>query len=84
MTMTSSKKLPNGTTGYKLQPEDFAQINRRNLAAFQVGWNYERMQHTGYLWIILPQLRKIYGDGTPELKQMAKLHCVRSSTPPTS
>ena len=75
MTMTSSKKLSNGTTGYTLQPEDFRQINTRNLAAFQLGWNYERMQHTGYLWIILPQLRKIYGDGTPELKQMAKLHC---------
>ena len=30
--MSSNEKLlPNGTTGYKLTKEDFAQINRRNL-----------------------------------------------------
>ena len=72
--MTSSK-LPNGTTGYKLTKADFRQINIRNLAAFQAGWNYERMQHSGYLWIMLPQLIKIYGDQSPELKEMAKAEC---------
>lgn len=66
-------KLPNGTTGYKLTKEDFAQINRRNLVGFQAGWNYERMQHSGYLWIILPQLRKLYGDDTPELKRACQV-----------
>lgn len=70
-----SSKLPNGTTGYKLTKADIAQINRRNLVGFQAGWNYERMQHSGYLWIILPQLRKIYGDDTPELKEAARTHC---------
>lgn len=70
-----SSKLPNGTTGYKLTKADFQQINRRNLVGFQAGWNYERMQHTGYLWIILPQLRKIYGDNTEELKIAARTHC---------
>lgn len=70
-----SSKLPNGTTGYKLTKADFAQINRRNLIGFQAGWNYERMQHSGYLWIILPQLRKIYGDNTEELKLAARTHC---------
>lgn len=70
-----SSKLPNGTTGYKLTKADFAQINRRNLVGFQAGWNYERMQHSGYLWIILPQLRKIYGDNTEELKLAARTHC---------
>ncbi len=49
-----SSKLPNGTTGYKLTKEDLRQINIRNLIGFQAGWNYERMQHSGYLWIILP------------------------------
>ena len=68
-----SSKLPNGTTGYKLQKEDFRQINTRNLLAFQAGWNYERMQHSGYLWIMLPTLRKLYGDDTPELREMAKM-----------
>lgn len=61
-------------SNYKLTKEDFKQINRRSLFTFQLGWNYERMQASGYLYTILPQLRKIYGDGTPELKEMMKTH----------
>jgi PTS system mannose-specific IID component len=61
-------------SNYKLTKKDFNQINRRSLFGFQLGWNYERMQGTGYLYTILPQLRKIYGDGTPELKEMMKTH----------
>ena len=68
MTTMSSK-----TTGYKLTKADFQQINRRNLVGFQAGWNYERMQHSGYLWVILPQLRKIYGDDTEALKTACKV-----------
>jgi len=48
----------------KLTKKDFQQINRRSLFGFQLGWNYERMQGSGYLYTILPQLRKIYGDNT--------------------
>ena len=70
MTTMSSK-----TTGYKLTKADFQQINRRNLVGFQAGWNYERMQHSGYLWIILPQLRKIYGDNTEALKTACRTQC---------
>ncbi|WP_147000145.1 PTS system mannose/fructose/sorbose family transporter subunit IID, partial [Companilactobacillus crustorum] len=58
----------------QLTKKDFAQINRRSLFGFQMGWNYERMQGSGYLYMILPQLRKIYGDGTPELKEAMKTH----------
>lgn len=58
----------------KLTKKDFKQINIRNLFAVQWGWNYERMQGSGYLYTILPQLRKIYGDDTPELKEMMKTH----------
>lgn len=61
-------------SNYKLTKEDFNQINKRSLFTFQWGWNYERMQGSGYLYIILPQLRKMYGDGTPELKEMLKTH----------
>ncbi len=64
--MTNSNK--------KLTKKDFKQINIRNLFAIQWGWNYERMQGSGYLYTILPQLRKIYGDDTPELKEMMKTH----------
>lgn len=59
-------------SNYKLTKEDFKQINKRNLLSFQLGWNYERMQGSSYLYMILPQLRKLYGDGTPELKEMMK------------
>ncbi|MGT2911614.1 PTS system mannose/fructose/sorbose family transporter subunit IID [Streptococcus cameli] len=61
-------------SNYKLTKADFNQINKRSLFTFQWGWNYERMQASGYLYIILPQLRKMYGDGTPELKEMMKMH----------
>lgn len=69
--MTSSN---NNNTSYKLTHEDFKQINRRSLLGFQLGWNYERMQGSGYLYTILPQLRKMYGDGTDELKKVMKTH----------
>ena len=59
-------------SNYKLTKEDFKQINKRSLFTFQLGWNYERMQASGYLYMLLPQLRKMYGDGTPELKEMMK------------
>lgn len=61
-------------SNYKLTKKDFNQINRRNLFNFQLGWNYERMQGSGYLFTILPQLRKMYGDGTEELKTAMKAH----------
>ncbi|KRN94974.1 PTS system mannose/fructose/sorbose family transporter subunit IID [Pediococcus stilesii] len=63
----------NKTTDYKLTKKDFKQMNIRNLFFNQVGWNYERMQGSGYLYLILPQLRKMYGDHTPELKNMMKM-----------
>ena len=49
-------------SNYKLTKEDFKQINKRSLFTFQLGWNYERMQASGYLYMILPQLRKMYGQ----------------------
>ena len=69
-------------SNYKLTKEDFNQINKRSLFTFQLGWNYERMQASGYLYMILPQLRKMYGDGTPELKEMMKIHTQFFNTSP--
>ena len=70
------------SNNYKLTKEDFKQINKRSLFTFQLGWNYERMQASGYLYMLLPQLRKMYGDGTPELKEMMKLHTQCFNTSP--
>lgn len=72
--MTNSNQQVGNPKGYKLTDADFRQINIRNLFFNQVGWNYERMQGSGYLWIMLPQLRKMYGDKTPELQQMMVMH----------
>lgn len=72
--MTNSNQQVGNPKGYKLTDADFRQINIRNLFFNQVGWNYERMQGSGYLWIMLPQLRKMYGDNTPELQKMMVMH----------
>ncbi|MHA1581472.1 MAG: PTS system mannose/fructose/sorbose family transporter subunit IID [Candidatus Baldrarchaeia archaeon] len=40
---------------------------------FEASWNYERMQALGYLYTILPGLKKIYED-KDELKEAMKLH----------
>ena len=61
-------------SNYKLIKEDFKKINLRNILTFQLGWNYERMQGSGYLYHILPQFRKMYGDGTEELKTAMNAH----------
>ena len=73
-TPENNEQIQPSSTGYQLTQKDFNQINRRSLLFSQLGWNYERMQGSGYLFIILPQLRKIYGDDSPELKEMMKIH----------
>lgn len=73
--MTSSKDTAASTTqhgSYKITKADLNQINRRSLFGFQLGWNYERMQGSGYLYCMLPLMRKLYGDGSPELRQMMR------------
>lgn len=72
--MTNSNSPVGNPKGYKITDADFRQINMRSLLFNQIGWNYERMQGSGYLWIMLPQLRKMYGDNTPELQKMMVMH----------
>src|SRR5699024_2549251 len=67
-------KLKMTNSKYKLTKEDFKQINRRSLFGIQLSWKYELIQGSGYLYTILPQLRKIYGNDTPELKEIMKTH----------
>lgn len=74
MTNSNQTTAVGNPKNYKLTEADFRQINIRNLLFNQVGWNYERMQGSGYLWILLPQLRKMYGDNTPELQKMMVMH----------
>lgn len=62
-----SPKQHSNKPATKLTAMHFRQINRRSLFGFQLGWNTARMQASGYQPTILPQLRCIYGAGTPEL-----------------
>ncbi|KRN27541.1 hypothetical protein IV38_GL001996 [Lactobacillus selangorensis] len=71
--MATKTDVPTPTSGYQLTDKDFRQINIRNLFLFQWGWNYEKMQASGYLYIMLPQLRKIYGDDREGLKKVLKM-----------
>ena len=47
-----------------------------------MGWNYERMQASGYLYMILPQLRKCMEMALLELKEMMKVHTQFFNTSP--
>ena len=69
-------------SNYKLTKEDFNQINKRSLFNFPIRLELRTMQASGYLYMILPQLRKMYGDGTPELKEMMKVHTQFFNTSP--
>ncbi|KMK51826.1 PTS fructose transporter subunit IID [[Actinobacillus] muris] len=80
--MTNSNQRVGNPKNYQLTEADFRQINIRNLFFNQLGWNYERMQGSGYLWIILPQLRKMYGDNSPELQKMMVMHSQFFNTSP--
>lgn len=72
--MTNSNQTVGNPKNYQLTEADFRQINLRSLFLNQLGWNYERMQGSGYLWIMLPQLRKMYGDNSPELHKVMVTH----------
>lgn len=56
-----------------LKRRDLIAANFRWLFASQICWNYERMMSTGYLYSILPTLRKLYKTDD-DLKDMMNMH----------
>ena len=46
----------------------------RYILASQLNWNYERMMSSGYLFGILPALKKFYGHDKEQLREMMKTH----------
>jgi len=48
----------------------------------QTSWNYERMQAAGYLYIILPVLKKIYKDNPERLQRAVKRNLEFFNTQP--
>ncbi len=64
--------MANTKTEHQLTNKDLHQATRRFLWGSQICWNYERMMSTGYLYSVLPMLKKFYqGD---ELKDMMYTH----------
>ena len=40
----------------------------------QGSWNYERQMGLGYAWSMMPVLRKLYKEGSPEMSDALQRH----------
>lgn len=56
----------------KITKKDLWKANWRWLFASQISWNYERMMSTGYLFTMLPILKKLFGHDDDQLREMMK------------
>lgn len=48
----------------------------------QIGWNYEKMQGSGYCFAMMPALKEIYGDDEDALQQAVENHLQFFNTTP--
>lgn len=68
--------------GNKLTKKEIKQVYQRNLFGLQLGWNYENMQGLGYAYVIMPALKKIYGNDPEAMKRALKMHLQYFNTTP--
>lgn len=66
----------------KLTKQDIKKVYLRNLFALQYGWNYEKMQGLGYTYVIMPALRRLYGNDPEKMKRALKMHLSYFNTTP--
>ncbi len=66
----------------KLTKKDIIKVYFRNLFAFQFGWNYEKMQGLGYTYVIMPALKRLYGDDPAKMKKALKTQLSYFNTTP--
>lgn len=66
----------------KLTKKDIIKVYFRNLFAFQFGWNYEKMQGLGYTYVIMPALKRLYGDDPAKKKKALKTQLSYFNTTP--
>lgn len=57
-----------------LTKQELFQTSLRWTFASQICWNYERMMSTGYLYAMMPFLRRKYGDDAQQMKEMMQTH----------
>lgn len=58
----------------KITKQDLNRMSWRYILGSQLNWNYERMMSSGYLYGILPALKKFYGDDDEQMKDMLHTH----------
>ena len=66
----------------KLTKQDINKVYFRNLFTLQFGWNYEKMQGLGYAYVIMPALKRLYGDDPDKMKKALKMHLAYFNTTP--
>lgn len=66
----------------KLTKQDINKVYVRNLFALQFGWNYEKMQGLGYTYVIMPALKRLYGDDPDKMKRALKMQSSYFNTTP--
>ena len=58
----------------KITKKELNAISWRFILGSQLNWNYERMMSSGYLYGILPVLKKFYGHDEKQLQVMLQTH----------
>lgn len=72
-------------TEKKLTKQDINKVYVRNLFALQFSWNYEKMQGLGYTYVIMPALKRLYGDDPEKMKKIVTMqNSYFNTTPGTS
>lgn len=74
--------MTNQANTAKLTKKDIRRVYLRNLFALQFGWNYEKMQGLGYTYVIMPALRRLYGNDPDKMKRAMKMHLSYFNTTP--
>ena len=59
---------------HKLTKKELNAISWRYILGSQLNWNYERMMSSGYLYGILPVLKKFYGHDEAQFQDMMRTH----------
>lgn len=65
----------------KITEKDIKRSSKRWIMASQITWNYEKMMGIGYLYAMLPILKKLY-QNPDDLKDMMKNHAQFFNTTP--
>ncbi|AMC94413.1 PTS mannose transporter subunit IID [Erysipelothrix larvae] len=66
----------------KLTKSDINKVYVRNLFGLQLGWNYGKMQGLGYAYVIMPALKRLYGDDPEAMKKALDMHLAYFNTTP--